>query len=158
MTLESSQPSLAPLDRQHLSSRLRKLIDFYEHLTDKTVWDLGQFYAKNAYFKDPFNEVNDFEAIRLIFADMFEKVSNPRFVVHTAFESGEQAFLAWNFLFETGTGSKQTTIQCRGSSHLKFQPDGKVKYHRDYWDVAEELYEKIPVLGALMRWIKKKAA
>jgi hypothetical protein len=29
--------------------------------------------------------------------------------------------------------------------------------HRDYWDAAEELYEKIPVLGGLMRWLKKRA-
>jgi len=30
-------------------------------------------------------------------------------------------------------------------------------FHRDYWDAAEELYEKLPVIGALMRWLKKRA-
>jgi hypothetical protein len=29
--------------------------------------------------------------------------------------------------------------------------------HRDYWDAAEELYEKLPVLGGLMRWLKTRA-
>jgi hypothetical protein len=29
-------------------------------------------------------------------------------------------------------------------------------YHRDYWDVAEELYEKVPVLGGLLRTIKRR--
>ena len=29
--------------------------------------------------------------------------------------------------------------------------------HRDYWDAAEELYEKLPLLGALMRWLKSAA-
>jgi hypothetical protein len=29
--------------------------------------------------------------------------------------------------------------------------------HRDYWDAAEELYEKLPWLGGLMRWLKRKA-
>ena len=28
--------------------------------------------------------------------------------------------------------------------------------HRDYWDAAEELYEKLPLLGALMRWLKRR--
>jgi steroid delta-isomerase len=28
--------------------------------------------------------------------------------------------------------------------------------HRDYWDAAEELYEKIPVLGSILRWLKSK--
>jgi hypothetical protein len=27
----------------------------------------------------------------------------------------------------------------------------------DYWDAAEELYEKLPVLGGLMRWLKRAA-
>jgi hypothetical protein len=33
-----------------------------------------------------------------------------------------------------------------------------VAYHRDYWDAAEELYEKLPVLGGLMRFLKRRAA
>ncbi|MGA0584669.1 MAG: nuclear transport factor 2 family protein, partial [Castellaniella sp.] len=32
---------------------------------------------------------------------------------------------------------------------------GLVSFHRDYWDAAEELYEKLPVLGRLMRWLRK---
>jgi hypothetical protein len=32
-----------------------------------------------------------------------------------------------------------------------------VSEHRDYWDAAEELYEQIPVLGAVMRWLKRRA-
>jgi hypothetical protein len=33
----------------------------------------------------------------------------------------------------------------------------RVAVHRDYWDAAEELYEKLPVVGSLMRWLKKRA-
>lgn len=38
--------------------------------------------------------------------------------------------------------------------HLKFDADGKVQYHRDYWDTGEELYMKAPALGTLMRGLK----
>jgi len=49
-------------------------------------------------------------------------------------------------------------VQCiKGSSHLQLNQNGLVQSHRDYWDTAEELYEKIPVLGGLMRWLKKQA-
>ena len=34
---------------------------------------------------------------------------------------------------------------------------GLVTLHRDYWDAAEELYEKLPVVGAMMRWLKSRA-
>jgi hypothetical protein len=33
----------------------------------------------------------------------------------------------------------------------------RVAVHRDYWDAAEELYEKLPVVGGVMRWLKKRA-
>jgi steroid Delta-isomerase len=45
----------------------------------------------------------------------------------------------------------------RGTSHLRFASDGKICYHRDYWDAAEELYEKLPAIGAVMRWLKLRA-
>jgi hypothetical protein len=40
---------------------------------------------------------------------------------------------------------------------MTFNKELLITEHRDYWDAAEELYEKIPVLGGLMRWLKKKA-
>ncbi len=33
----------------------------------------------------------------------------------------------------------------------------RIAMHRDWWDAAEELYEKLPVVGALMRWLKRRA-
>ena len=44
-----------------------------------------------------------------------------------------------------------------GSSHLRFDEAGLVDYHRDYWDAAQELYEKIPGLASLMRWLRRQA-
>ena len=46
----------------------------------------------------------------------------------------------------------------RGASHLVLDPQGLIVLHRDYWDAAEELYEKLPVVGALMRWLRRRAA
>jgi hypothetical protein len=48
--------------------------------------------------------------------------------------------------------------QIHGSTHLRFAADGRVGLHRDYWDPARELYEAVPLLGALMRWLRRKLA
>jgi hypothetical protein len=45
----------------------------------------------------------------------------------------------------------------RGATHLVFNDQGLATLHRDYWDAAEELYEKLPVVGGLMRWLKARA-
>jgi steroid delta-isomerase len=47
--------------------------------------------------------------------------------------------------------------QCiRGATLLRLGADGRISDHRDYWDAAEELYEKLPLIGALMRWLRRR--
>ena len=53
---------------EQLSAPVRKLIDFFEQISEHTVADMPKFYASNAYFKDPFNEVNRVEDIQRILA------------------------------------------------------------------------------------------
>jgi steroid delta-isomerase len=49
--------------------------------------------------------------------------------------------------------------QCiSGATHISFDMDGAVILHRDYWDAAEELYEKLPLVGRLMRCMKSRLA
>jgi ketosteroid isomerase-like protein len=129
-------------------------VDWFETLTPETVARIDAIYAADAFFKDPFNEVRGVPAIRRIFEHMFVQVKNPRFHITERWEHERGAALLWDFTFEAG-GRTQTV---RGASHLQFAPDGRIAHHRDYWDAAEELYEKVPVLGALMRAIKRRLA
>lgn len=136
---------------------LERVVRFYETISPATLAaQLGALYAPDALFKDPFNEVRGLAPIGAIFEHMFEQVDQPRFVVTTRVAQGAQAFLCWDFVFTMKRFSKQP--QCiRGATHLVFDASWRVSVHRDYWDAAEELYEKLPLLGALMRWLKKSA-
>lgn len=137
--------------------RLARVIGFYETMDEASLAGLGQVYAGDAVFKDPFNEVSGLAAIGVIFRHMYVQVEAPRFVVKSRMAAGDEAFLTWHFLFRMkGSPDKEQCI--RGASHLRFDAAGLVADHRDYWDAAEELYEKIPVLGGFMRWLKRRAA
>jgi len=138
----------------HPDPRVARVVAFYERLTPDSLGTLAEVYAPGARFKDPFNEVQGLDAIRAIFTHMFQQVQAPRFVVLTAVAEDAQCFLTWDFHFQTG--DKALTIH--GASHLRFDGGGRVAWHRDYWDAAEELYEKLPVLGSLMRWLKRRAS
>lgn len=135
---------------------LQRLIDFFESLSPDSVRDLSRVYTDDVWFKDPFNEVTGVAEVSRIFTHMFEQVDAPRFVVTRNVLQGEHAFLTWDFLFRMKRHSRDE--QCiRGATHLRFAADGRVAFHRDYWDAAEELYEKLPLLGSLMRWLKAAA-
>jgi steroid Delta-isomerase len=137
----------------NLNHRLNELAQFYRELTLASLPRIREIYASNAYFKDPFNEVTGISGIEKIFAHMFVQVKNPKFdIISQVVGSTNEAFIVWLFYWQASPSS--TPI--RGSSHIKFNDNGQVVYHRDYWDAAEELYETLPILGTLMRWLKRR--
>jgi hypothetical protein len=135
-------------------SPLDRLVAYFESLVPGGESELPLYYAPDCFFKDPFNEVRSVREIEVIFARMFEQLDAPRFRVHRKVVQGDEAFLVWDLEFRFRGSAKQQRIH--GASHLRFGSDGRVTYHRDYWDAAEELYGKLPVLGALMRWLKRR--
>lgn len=144
------------MSARHPDARVARLVAMFESITPADVSRLAEFYAPDARFKDPFNEVQGVPAIERIFAHMFVALDAPRFVVRDIVVDGDQCFLSWDFLFRFKRFSRDEQV-VRGGSHLRFDAQGRVLLHRDYWDAAEELYEKLPVVGSLMRWLKQRA-
>lgn len=142
---------------RHDDPRVARVVDAFEALAPDTLDALCALYADDARFKDPFNDVRGHAALRRVFAHMFRSLDEPRFEVLDAVVQADQCFLTWDFRFRMKRFDRGTQT-IHGSTHLRFGADGRITLHRDYWDAAEELYEKLPVVGALMRWLKRRAA
>ena len=136
--------------------RVARVVTLFEQLTPADIDRLNEFYTPTACFKDPFNDVQGLPAIQRVFRHMYASLIEPRFVVRDIIVQGDQCFLSWDFLFrfKRFNGELQTV---RGGSQLQLDAIGLIVLHRDYWDAAEELYEKLPLVGGLMRWLKKRA-
>ena len=140
----------------HDDPRVQRVIEVFEHLSPADLPRLDALYMPDARFKDPFNEVTGVGAITAIFGHMFDALEAPRFEIREAIAQGDQCFLTWDFRFRMKRFDRAE--QCiHGGSHLRFAADGRIVLHCDYWDAAEELYEKLPAVGALMRWLKRRA-
>jgi len=135
---------------------LPALVRYYETLTPMTLAQLDTYYAADARFKDPFNDVTGVAAIRRIFEHMFQQLEAPRFVVTNQVQQGHHCFLTWDFVFGFKTFQHGKPQCIKGVTHLVLSETGLVTLHRDYWDAAEELYEKLPVVGGVMRWLKNR--
>ena len=135
----------------------QNLASFFAMLSPQNVSQLHTIYDAQATFKDPFNEVTGLPEIQRIFRHMYVALDQPHFVITGQLVDGAQAFLTWEFRFRFKRFDTTTVQAVRGGSHVVFNEQGLVTLHRDYWDAAEELYEKLPVLGGVMRWLKKRA-
>jgi steroid Delta-isomerase len=145
------------LDQARAEAAVDRLVAAFESLSPASLPALAALYSPDARFKDPFNEVTGTAALTAIFEHMFASLHEPRFVIRERIVQGEHVFLSWDFRFRMKRFNPAP--QCiRGGSQLRLAADGRVAVHRDYWDAAEELYEKLPLVGALMRWLKRRAA
>ena len=145
------------MSTRHPDARVARVAAMFESLAPADLVRLHEFYADDARFKDPFNDVRGVPAIRRIFEHMFASLDAPRFEVLDIVAEGDQCFLTWDMHFRMKRFSREPQ-RIHGGSHLRFGADGRVVLHRDYWDAAEELYEKLPAVGGLMRWLKRRAA
>ncbi len=131
---------------------LQNLLDWYATLRRETLSDSRLFYSLDARFKDPFNDVAGIAAIENIFTHMFDNTEHPRFVIREVLNDEDRAFITWDFEF----GIKGTRYVVQGASRLLFDEQGKVMDHRDYWDPAEELWGKMPIIGGVVTWLRER--
>jgi predicted ester cyclase len=127
---------------------------FLETLTPDTVDRLRDVVTSDVRFKDPFNDVRGADAMTRVFRHMFENVADIRFTVGHMASDGDTALMAWRF--EGVLGGKPWGFD--GTSVVRFAPDGRVAEHVDHWDAARDFYERFPVIGWLLAWLRGKLA
>ena len=137
---------------------LARIVAFFETIAPDDVTRLGVIYAHEAYFHDPFNEVRGVAAIQRIYAHMFEQLADCRFAITETLADGRAALLIWDFTFRSRAWRPRQLRAIHGASHIKLTGDGKISYHRDYWDAAEELYATLPLIGPALRLLRRRLA
>ncbi len=133
-------------------THLDTLLAWYAGMSPQTLQRIGELYHPQASFKDPFNEVRGVPAIRAIFEHMFATTQAPRFIIRESLGAGACGFVTWDFTF--GIGGRSYTVH--GATRLRFDADGRVTEHRDYWDPAEELWQKMPLIGGAVAWLRRR--
>ena len=128
----------------------------YEKLSPSTVDLLLQSYAKDAIFKDPFQEVKGHVAIKHVFLKMYEQLANPTFVVREELVAKDQVAFLWDFTFSMRRWNKDP-ISFSGVRWLYFNEEFLVYKHHDFWDPSEGIYEHLPFIGPVMRGLKSLA-
>lgn len=125
---------------------------FFDTLSRQRLSQLDALFAPDAHFRDPFNDVRGMVAIRHVFDHMYATIERPRFAVLHRATAGDVAYLKWRF-----TGAlRGRQIEFVGLSEVRFNPQGLVTEHLDYWDAGAVVYERVPILGALVRVVRRR--
>jgi steroid delta-isomerase len=122
---------------------------YLETLTPDALLHLSTYVRPDVRFRDPFNDVHGADAMQAVLTDMFETVGAVRFRVSHCAVDADTCLMAWTFRADSG-------LELEGTSIVRFDAQGLVASHTDHWDAARLIYEKVPVLGALLRLIRRR--
>lgn len=132
---------------------LERYARFWEELSAERLPALAGLLAPNVRFKDPFNDVRGIDATIAVMRTMFDH-GTPRFeVADRAQGEAGTGYLRWRCVIARAGGG---SIVLEGVSEIRFDAGGLVAEHVDHWDAAEQVYEHVPVLGALIRLVKRR--
>lgn len=133
------------------------LTHFFEGLNEEVSLEaFSMIYDDAVFFKDPFNEVKGISAVYRIFQEMYQSLENPRFIISEYVENQDIVYVKWDFIFHFKGDPNESRFE--GVSRLEMNAEGKIVSHVDFWDAAEHIYEKIPLLGSLLRFVKRRIA
>ncbi len=125
---------------------------YLEALTPQSLDDLSHYVSASVRFRDPFHDVRNRDGMARVFRRMFETVRDIRFAVQHMAMDGDVCLMQWRF---SGL-LRGRAWQINGASAVRFDPDGQVVEHIDYWDAAENLYERLPLIGWLLSRLRRR--
>ncbi|MDR5899031.1 nuclear transport factor 2 family protein [Halomonas vilamensis] len=129
---------------------------FFNKLDNTCTEKLYEVYTDDIVFRDPLHHVEGRAALEGYFAAMYENVTECRFTYYQKVCQGNTAFVTWTMHFAHPSLASGKVIAVEGCSHLIFADDGRVSQHRDYFDAGAMLYEHVPILGRLIRLLKRR--
>ncbi|MFN4164406.1 MAG: nuclear transport factor 2 family protein [Ferrovibrio sp.] len=139
-----------------VAAGLQRYADFFAGLTPQSLDGLDALVTEDVHFRDPFNDVHGRSIMKGLFADMFRDCSHVKFRIDGAVREGDQAFLKWTFFYTPRRFGGPEPWQAIGVSELHFTSDGRVKAHLDHWDAGSQFYARLPIVGALVRWVRNR--
>lgn len=132
---------------------LDNFISIYQSLAVDNLVNLSKLYHQHVTFEDPLHQINGFTELATYFDNLYQNVSQCSFDIQQVLCAGNQAAIYWTMTFVHSRLNNGKPITVEGHSLLMGDKD-KVVYHRDYFDVGQMLYENVPVLSRLIRWLK----
>jgi limonene-1,2-epoxide hydrolase len=110
-------------------------------------------YAPDVYFNDGFAELKGSDAVARYLGRSAGHTAEIEVELEEITKTADAVYVRWIMTFTTTGG---TTVVAPGISHLRFNQDGRITYHRDYWDAGSALAEFVPLAGAMLRAVKSR--
>jgi hypothetical protein len=133
---------------------LPRFQEVFQELRHDRLALLDEVYAEDIAFEDPLHRIQGLAALKVYFERMYQGVAAISFEFGEVLEARDQAMLTWTMRMTHRRLRAGEEIALPGASHIRF--GARVHYHRDYFDAGALLYERLPVLGGIVRAVRAR--
>jgi hypothetical protein len=149
----------AAVDMEASSAReqaaLSRLKAYFAEMTGASVRDHTQtVYAPTAYLNDNLVFVEGAPNIEGYFLHSTGDTDTVSVEFLDVAKSGPDYFIRWRMTIKNQRLKKGQPLMSYGMTHFRFDDQGRVLMHKDFWDAATGLYEHLPVVGGMLRFVR----
>ena len=117
---------------------------------------IREVYAEEAFFNDTLKTVRGVDQIEDYLIASADAIDMGTVEFLDVVGKDGDYYFRWRMTLRFkrfARGEETTSI---GMSHVRFDAAGKVLLHQDFWDSTAGLFEHVPVLGSVLRRVKKR--
>lgn len=135
---------------------LKRFIETYQQLDRDHLELLEQIYARDIQFIDPVHRISGLDDLSAYFKVLYANLSHIEFRFTRQLQVDDSAVVEWIMTFRHPRLAGHRSVCVAGCSWLRFNAEGRALEHRDYFDLGAMLYEHLPLLGGLIRTLKRR--
>ena len=129
---------------------------FSDYSKDNLSENVTQVYATDVYFRDAFKQYSSSEDIRDYMLVGLKPLHQAEFIFNRVARSGGDYYFDWTMRLDFKKTPPGTWEESIGVSHMRFNSEGKVIFHQDYWDPTDIVYRRIPIVKQLIAFVKTR--
>ncbi len=130
-----------------------KLQHVFVELNSTNTHLLDDLYTMDMKFEDPAHVVEGLDNFKKYINNLYQNVTSCTFKFTRIERFSGGAVLEWNMLISHPRLNKGIMFTVLGASIVRHQD--KIYSHRDYFDLGDMLYERLPVIGRVINFIKR---
>lgn len=141
-----------PGDEAGIDLGLERFRQSYADLTSARVGEkMAALYASEMFFNDTLHTFHHRDQLAAYMARTGSSLSESSVEVRQVMRDGPDVFVRWTMSFRTRAMGRDIHSQSIGMSHLRFNANGEVVVHQDFWDSGHALYAHLPFVGFAVR-------
>ena len=128
--------------------------ELYADLSEENVRQrVRQTYAPEAWFNDTLATEVGIDAIQRYLLKTARGADSINATVQDVAVSGPDCYVRWSMEVRTKNlaGGKPTMTE--GVSQLRFDEQGRIILHQDFWNPAAGIYQHLPLIGPAIRYV-----